>query len=192
MIGATLGLLGTAALAGTRLSSAVAIGAQLDGPATVLQPAERLRLNAEIAFPVELTTEITLLDNFGGFSTAYGQGGHQGIDIWRKDAEPGQAIVACVDAVIIEQNVLSGNQGNSWVIEDANGAAYRYHHLQEFAPDLEVGSKLLRGDVIGKMGSTGNPTAPHLHFEVRPEGPIGPAIDPVPLLGLPLAGVTVI
>ena len=42
------------------------------------------------------------------------------------------------------------------------------------------------------MGSTGNPNSPHLHFEVRAGGQTGTPVDPVPLLPLPLDGVTVV
>jgi murein DD-endopeptidase MepM/ murein hydrolase activator NlpD len=164
---------------------------RLDGPALALQPAVRLRPISAVGFPVQLPGDLILLDNFGA-PRVFGSGAHQGIDIGRRDAQPGQPILACVDGVLVGQNILTGNQGNSWVLQGANGDAYRYHHLQDFASGLAVGSSVTRGQVLGTMGSTGNPNSPHLHFEVRRGGPIGTPVDPVPLLPLPLTGVTVI
>jgi hypothetical protein len=69
------------------------------------------------------------------------------------------------------------------------GVSYRYHHIDEFEPGLEVGSVVRRGDVFGTMGSTGNARNPHLHFEVRPDGTGASAVDPVPLLPFPIDGV---
>ena len=163
---------------------------RLDAAAVALQRAVRLRMVSEVSFPVQLPGDLILLDNFGS-ARIFGPGAHQGIDIGRRDAQPGHPIVACVDGVLVDQNVLTGNQGNSWVLQGVNGDAYRYHHLQEFTAGLTVGSSVTRGQVIGLMGSTGNPNSPHLHFEVRRGGPIGTAVDPVPLLPLPLGGVTV-
>lgn len=173
-----------------------AVGTAIDGPAAAggeagPEQAVRLRLDRTIGFPVELSADLVMLDNFGGNSFANGPGGHKGIDIWRSDAQPGHPLVACVDGVLVEQNVLTGNQGNSWVLQDDAGDAYRYHHLDEFAEGLAVGDRVELGQVIGTMGSTGNPNAPHLHFEVRRGGPIGTAVDPAPLLLLPVPGVTV-
>ena len=69
--------------------------------------------------------------------------------------------------------------------------AYRYHHLADFEPGLSVGDVVTCGQVIGTIGGTPNPNVPHLHFEARRGGPIGAAIDPFPLLPLPLRGVAV-
>jgi murein DD-endopeptidase MepM/ murein hydrolase activator NlpD len=164
---------------------------ELDAAAVALHAAVRLRLVSEVGFPVQLPGELVLLDNFGD-NRLFGSGAHQGIDIGRRDGQPGHPVVACVDGVLVTQEVLGRNQGNSWVLQGANGDAYRYHHLDEFSPDLAVGSAVVRGQVLGTMGSTGNPSAPHLHFEVRRGGPIGTPVDPVPLLPLPLDGVTVV
>ncbi len=194
MIGSIAALLGVGA-AWVRLASAPAVAvdatALLDTPAIAVEQAVRLRMISGVGFPVQLPAELILLDNFGG-QRVFGPGAHQGIDIGRRDGQPGHPIVACVDGVLVDQNVLTGNQGNSWVLQGADGDAYRYHHLQEFAADLSVGSSVTRGQVLGTMGSTGNPNAPHLHFEVRRGGPIGTPVDPVPLLSLPIAGVAVI
>lgn len=161
-------------------------GGTLQDPASALEPARRVRLDRRIGFPVELSAEIILTDSFGD---ARGSRRHQGVDIWRRDGAPGHPLVACVDGVLVEQvrdgDPESYNQGNSWVLQAADGYAFRYHHLDEFATGLDVDSVVKLGDVIGTMGSTGNTNAPHLHFEVRPTGPIGTPVDPH---RLPVAG----
>jgi murein DD-endopeptidase MepM/ murein hydrolase activator NlpD len=170
---------------------AVEVSGRLDRAAVALEPAVRLRASAGLGFPVQLPGELVLLDNFGA-NRLFGSGAHQGIDVGRRDAQPGHPVVACTDGVLVTKEVLARNQGNAWVLQGANGDAYRYHHLQDFAPGLAVGSAVTRGQVLGTMGSTGNPSSPHLHFEVRRGGPIGTPVDPVPLLPLPLGGVAVI
>jgi peptidoglycan LD-endopeptidase LytH len=193
LIGSAAALVGAAAV-WARLASAPAGAEGTTGIVTAVgatEPAERLRLNSEVGFPVQLPADLILLDNFGD-PRLFGSGPHQGIDIGRRDAQPGQPVVACVDGVLVGQNVLTGNQGNAWVLQGANGDAYRYHHLESFALGLQVGSSVTRGQVLGTMGSTGNPSSPHLHFEVRKGGPTGTPVDPVPLLPLPLGGVTVV
>lgn len=154
------------------------------GAASAEQPAERIALDRRIGFPVQLPVDLVLADNFSG--------GHRGVDMWRADAAPGHPLVACVDGVLVERNVNAGRQGNSWVLQASDGYAFRYHHLDEFAPDLDVGSEVRLGDVLGTMGSTGNAGGPHLHFEVRPTGPIGTAVDPMEYIAPPPTGVTVL
>ncbi|MEO1057323.1 MAG: M23 family metallopeptidase [Actinomycetota bacterium] len=156
-------------------------GGTLQDAASALEPAERV--GRRIGFPVEVHDNLVLLDTFGRFQ---GSRVHQGVDIGRSDGASGDALLACVDGVLVEQfrpgDALGGDQGNSWVLQAANGYAYRYHHLEEFAPGLEVGSAVAVGDVIGTMGATGNTVWPHLHFEVRPTGPIGTPVDPMEYL----------
>jgi murein DD-endopeptidase MepM/ murein hydrolase activator NlpD len=80
--------------------------------------------------------------------------------------------------------------GYAWILRDVDGTSYRYHHLDEFAFGLVVGSFVRKGQVIGTMGTTGNASAgPHLHFEVRRGGTT--AVDPLPLLPVP-RGVQVV
>jgi murein DD-endopeptidase MepM/ murein hydrolase activator NlpD len=190
IIGSALALLGVGVVTRWGSNAGASPPAGVHGAASATATAVRVAAPGILTFPIELPADLILLDNFGGASL--GGGMHQGIDIGRRDQRPGHPLVACVDAVIAEQRILEGRQGNAWVLVDAAGDGYRYHHLDEFAPGLQVGDRVQRGQVIGTMGSSGNPVSPHLHFEVRRGGANGTPVDPVPLLGLPRAGVTVI
>ena len=62
-------------------------------------------------------------------------------------------------------------------IDHGGGYSTRYAHLSEI--DVKVGDKVARGETIGKSGSTGRSTGPHLHYEVRHNGK---AVNPVSFL----------
>ncbi len=95
-----------------------------------------------------------------------------------------------VDPRVARLQVVAGStqsgaslSGNLWKLEALTGGTYyTYAHLSGFAPGLVKGSKVVKGQVIGYVGDTGNPGAGnyHLHFEVHPGG--GSAVDPLPLL----------
>lgn len=75
----------------------------------------------------------------------------------------------------------------------AQGIITRYCHLVS-RPLVAVGDTVQAGDVIGDVGSSGNSSGPHLHFEVHVDGDRSSrgAIDPVPFMrskGAPLKGV---
>lgn len=71
----------------------------------------------------------------------------------------------------------NGGYGRMVEVDHGNGFATRYGHLSEI--DVTVGEKLGAGAVIGKTGSSGRSTGPHLHYEVRHNGE---AIDPLRFL----------
>jgi murein DD-endopeptidase MepM/ murein hydrolase activator NlpD len=79
-----------------------------------------------------------------------------------------------------------GGYGNLVEIEHGNGLATRYGHLSEI--DVKVGQKVRIGEVIGRIGSTGRSTGPHLHYETRVDGD---AVDPQKFLraGVRLGGL---
>jgi murein DD-endopeptidase MepM/ murein hydrolase activator NlpD len=161
---------------------------RLGSAAAATEPAVRTRLDDLLEFPVLPGDGLIALNNFGGRSVSTGACSHRGIDIF-PTTEATRILVSCIDGVIGGQRLLAGSQGNSWILQDGAGVSYRYHHIDEFEPGLEVGSVVRRGDVLGTMGSTGNARNPHLHFEVRPDGTGASAVDPVPLLPFPIDGV---
>lgn len=99
---------------------------------------------------------------------------HSGIDIG--NAGYGAPVIAAADGVVTFAGVMGG-YGNCVMINHGDGIVTLYGHGQEILTTL--GTKVSQGDVIMLVGSTGNSTGPHLHFEVRKNGIIQ---DPIPYL----------
>jgi murein DD-endopeptidase MepM/ murein hydrolase activator NlpD len=93
---------------------------------------------------------------------------HQGNDLHAPTGVPELAIVS--------GNVTYGDGGGGGMgayIAGDDGNRYVYYHLSAYVgPPRHVSP----GEVIGKVGATGDATGPHLHFEIHPGG--GPAVDP--------------
>ncbi len=87
---------------------------------------------------------------------------HTGVD-WA--APRGTPILASGNGVI-EQAGRKGPYGNYVRIRHANGYQTAYGHMSRIAPGVRGGVKVRQGQVIGKVGSTGLSSGPHLHFEV--------------------------
>lgn len=89
---------------------------------------------------------------------------HGGIDI-ADGGVYGQSIVAADSGTVI----LAGNQGDGYgnyvIIDHGNGYKTLYGHMSSVA--TYTGQQVAQGEVIGYVGSTGNSTGPHLHFEIR-------------------------
>lgn len=98
---------------------------------------------------------------------------HGGLDI---AANMGTPVVAARSGVVTRAGWW-GSYGNVVVLDHGDGAETRYAHLS--AVTVRVGQGLRQGDVLGRVGSTGASTGPHLHFEVRFDGR---AVDPLPYL----------
>ena len=97
--------------------------------------------------------------------------GHKGVDY---AATEGTAIFAAESGVVVRKYV-SKSYGNYIKIEHANGFTTAYAHMNEFANGIEEGDKVVKGQRIGGIGSTGKSTGPHLHFELHYRGR---AMDP--------------
>ncbi len=98
---------------------------------------------------------------------------HKGID---QGASTGTAIAAAKGGTVLSAGWQNG-YGNTVVIDHGSGITTLYAHQSSLA--VSAGQSVSRGEVIGYVGSTGNSTGPHLHFEIRSNGT---AIDPVPYL----------
>ncbi len=68
----------------------------------------------------------------------------------------------------------TGGYGNMVEVDHGNGITTRYGHLSEI--DVTVGQVVAKNAIVGRAGSTGRSTGPHLHYEVRVDGA---AIDPM-------------
>lgn len=94
-----------------------------------------------------------------------GQGIHFGLDF---SARCGTPVVAIGDGVVVEVDGPHGSPPHNLVIDHGNGLASLYGHLLE-RPPLRVGSRVRRGQVVGKVGDSqfSCTAAPHLHLEIR-------------------------
>lgn len=90
---------------------------------------------------------------------------HPGIDI---DGEEGDAIYAADNGVIVYAGWNSWGYGNMIVVNHANGWQTLYAHLSGYY--VACGQFVFQGNTIGAMGSTGNSTGSHLHFEMMVNG----------------------
>jgi len=111
---------------------------------------------------------------------------HEAIDIMRPRGTP---ILAVADGVI--RKLFLSRQGGLTIYEFDSSETYCYYyaHLDGYADDLHEGMPVLRGDVIGYVGTSGDaePSAPQLHFAISRIGPDkrwwkGEPIDPYPIL----------
>ncbi len=85
---------------------------------------------------------------------------HGGLDIASSKGSP---VYASADGEVIFSD-KKGGYGKLIIIKHIMGFETRYGHLDEFK--VKEGELVKRGDLIGKVGSTGRATGPHLHFEV--------------------------
>ncbi|WP_144187004.1 M23 family metallopeptidase [Elioraea rosea] len=101
---------------------------------------------------------------------------HQGIDF---AAPTGTPVYAAGDGRVAFAG-RRGGYGTTVVINHAGGTSTLYAHLSAIQRGIRPGSAVRQGQVIGRVGSTGMSTGPHLHFEVhRNRTPINPAVAQV-------------
>jgi len=107
---------------------------------------------------------------------------HTGIDLRGETGEPVRA-TATGHVTIAGRE---GGYGNMVEINHGNGLATRYGHLSQIS--VKIGQVVRIGEVVGRIGSTGRSTGPHLHYETRINGD---AVDPQKFLraGLRLGNI---
>jgi murein DD-endopeptidase MepM/ murein hydrolase activator NlpD len=99
---------------------------------------------------------------------------HAGIDL---SGPVGTPIYATADAIVLRSGWNAGGYGNLVELDHGRGINTRYGHLSYMA--VRPGQRVKRGELIGRMGSTGRSTGSHLHYEVRIDGR---AVNPIPFM----------
>ncbi|MBB3659000.1 murein DD-endopeptidase MepM/ murein hydrolase activator NlpD [Rhizobium sp. BK650] len=92
---------------------------------------------------------------------------HTGVD-WA--APRGTAIIAAGNGTVEKAGWDSGGYGNQTIVRHANGYESSYNHQSAIAKGIVPGAKVRQGQVIGWVGTTGESTGPHLHYELIVNG----------------------
>ncbi|MFC7310186.1 M23 family metallopeptidase [Streptomyces monticola] len=137
---------------------------------------EEARRKAEAERLAKLARSFVLPLSSYTISTTYGQAGsmwasgyHTGLDF----AAPTGTPIKATHTGTIKEAGWSGSYGYRTVLELEDGTEIAYNHQSSM--NVSVGQKVTTGDVIGRVGSTGNSTGPHLHLEVKSGGEL---VDP--------------
>jgi murein DD-endopeptidase MepM/ murein hydrolase activator NlpD len=112
-----------------------------------------------------------LMSAFGGRTDPFsGEGAiHTGVDL---SAPQGTLVHCAADGIVVHAD-WSGGYGRLVIVDHGNGLQTYYGHLSRF--EVVTGQEIRRGDILGRSGSSGRVTSPHLHYEVRMAGnPVNP------------------
>ncbi|WP_231638841.1 M23 family metallopeptidase [Aurantiacibacter marinus] len=144
-------------VANVRFSSAPPRGAGFAGDIPDRLPVSRVRLTSQYGYRVHPVT---------------GRGSnHSGIDL---AVSTGTPVVATADGEVRIAH-YQGAYGLLVALDHGEGVQTRYAHLSSIA--VSAGQMVSEGDLIGRSGSTGRSTGPHLHYEVRVNGA---SVNPLP------------
>lgn len=141
---------------------------------------------AGLAIPVQGIKPNQLSDTYTQ-ARAGGARTHDAIDIMAPEGTP---VMAAADGTVEKLFFSNGGGGiTAYVRSPDTRWTYYYAHLQSYAPGLAEGQRVKRGQLIGRVGHTGNASAegPHLHFAINRMQPDekwyqGSPINPYPLL----------
>lgn len=120
----------------------------------------------KLGLPIEGMTQQNITSHFGPRSSPGGIGSkyHEGIDI---GFPIGTKVLACESGTVISAG-WNGGFGNCIIIDHGNGIQTLYGHLSKI--NVKAGQKVVRGQVIGKVGNTGNSIGAHLHLGIKVDG----------------------
>lgn len=152
-------------------------------PAMSSQLSEVERVDKFLATKESLVADLPeMAPLFGRMTSGFGQRrwrrsghseNHQGIDI----AVPrGTPVHAPAEGVVTFAG-WKGDYGKMVELDHGTGYTTRFGHLSQI--DVEIGDRVMKGQIIGEVGSTGRSTGPHLHYEVRFKGT---PVDPIDYL----------
>jgi murein DD-endopeptidase MepM/ murein hydrolase activator NlpD len=124
--------------------------------------------------------------SFGGPDAGFGAQRtghiHEGQDITAPEGTP---LASPLAGVVFWRSVQDAGAGHYLVIRAVDGRDYVFMHLVAGSETVAKGDPVARGQLIGQVGSTGDASGPHLHFELWPHGWYGKGsspIDPLPEL----------
>lgn len=118
----------------------------------------------------------------GIISQGFNKNRHIGIDI---AGPPGTPIAAAASGQVVKSGWDDWGLGNVIRIHHPNGSFTVYGHNRRVL--VKNGQQVSQGEVIAEMGTTGNSSGPHLHFEVHPHDMVS-VVDPIPVLPPLVAG----
>ena len=134
---------------------------EVNGIKDYLQAQKDLYLATPTGFPVSgrVSSRYGMRENpFGGRSH------HAGVDI---SAPEGTAIKASADGIV---SFAGRTKGSGYVVVLEHGCGYSTIYAHNKKNQVQVGQRVSRGETIALVGSTGNSTGPHLHYEVLQKG----------------------
>jgi murein DD-endopeptidase MepM/ murein hydrolase activator NlpD len=149
-----------------------------DVRASITEAEAQLRLG-ELAASRASREPKTVLPAHGNMSTCFCMRWgkfHYGIDL---AAPLGTPIYAAVDGVVLRAGPATG-YGNAIWIQDTDGNVEVYGHMRYYS--VKAGQVVHAGDQIAKVGSEGESTGPHLHFQIDRGSMFGKPVDPLPWL----------
>lgn len=146
-------------------------------PTTSPSPPDAVTKSSRVVFPLPEGSWVHTGDFGPRIDPITGENAfHTGTDLAAADGTP---ILAAADGVVTVAE-FSGGWGGLIVIEhhiDSTTVATAYAHMWQTGIDVTVGDRVIAGQHIGDVGSSGRSTGPHLHFEVRPGGTYAEAVD---------------
>ncbi|MET7679589.1 M23 family metallopeptidase [Streptomyces sp. NPDC005423] len=141
-----------------------AAGAKQAAEAAAKKKAEAAHL-AELAKQYQLpVVSYTLTGTFGQAGTMWASGYHTGLDF----AAPTGTLIKAIHSGTVTEAGWAGSYGYRTIITLDDGTELWFCHQSSIS--VSVGQKVGTGDVIGRVGATGNVTGPHLHLEVHLNG----------------------
>jgi murein DD-endopeptidase MepM/ murein hydrolase activator NlpD len=133
-------------------------------------------------YPINGKTKANITTDYNGYTTIKGK--HTGVDF---ACSAGTPIVAVKDGTVVistaakNPNGTYRSYGEYIAIDHYDGTVTLYAHMLANSRMVQVGDKVSQGQQIGEVGSTGNSTGNHLHFEVRTNNGKN-CVDPKPYL----------
>lgn len=162
-------------------AAATDMSGDIDAGSTAAKLIANLKSASGNASDVEITAPYAEENHFGHT--------HGGIDI---AAPSGTPIKSPIAGVVVD-NSFGGGYGHFVQIKDKNNMDHLFPHMVSPSP-LTNGTQVAPGDVVGYVGSTGNSTGPHVHYEIDDHAvnpgamSSGPHINPGKYVGGPLPG----